>query len=164
MKIWKKLHPIKALLSLAMLIASACSPNMGEVILDQPNQQVSQSGQEPQSPIVEFIPTEVNLSPSEGMLLFEGSVFVASTKPLKGRWQLAGWQIASRSMAISDDQVPVDCTLYPHQGVENQWIGSCSGTTFIPKDGASNIAVMHTPPGGNTILVQVAPTPDIGMP
>ncbi|HUV29398.1 MAG TPA: hypothetical protein VMW34_18720, partial [Anaerolineales bacterium] len=30
----------------------------------------------------------------EGMLAFEGSVFVASTKPSNNRWYLAGWQIA----------------------------------------------------------------------
>jgi hypothetical protein len=96
----------------------------------------------------------------QGMITFEGSVFVASTNPSPGRWQLAGWQIASRSMTIEENQVPLDCTLYPHEGVEDQWIGSCSGNTLIPKDGASHIAVMHTPPDGNTILIQVAPTPD----
>ena len=96
----------------------------------------------------------------QGMLTFEGSVFVASTNPSPGRWKLAGWQIASRSMTIADNQVPFDCTLYPHEGVEDQWIGSCTGNTLIPKDGASHIAVMHTPPDGNTILIQVAPTPD----
>jgi hypothetical protein len=97
---------------------------------------------------------------AQGMLSFNGSVFVASTKPTPGLWQSAGWQIARNSMTIADDQVPVDCTLYPHEGVEDQWIGSCKGNTLIPKDGASHIQVMHTPPDGKTILVQVAPTPE----
>jgi len=96
----------------------------------------------------------------QGMITFEGNVFVASTNPSPGRWQLAGWQIASRTMTIEENQVPTDCTLYPHEGVEDQWIGSCTGNTLIPKDGASHIAVMHTPPDGNTIMIQVAPTPD----
>ena len=97
---------------------------------------------------------------AHGMLSFEGRVFVASTKPAPGLWQSAGWQIARNSMTIADDQIPVDCTLYPHKGVEDQWIGSCTGNTLIPKDGASHIQVMHTPPDGKTILVQVAPTPE----
>ena len=96
----------------------------------------------------------------EDMQLFEGSVFVASTDPLPDLWHLAGWQIASKSTAVTDDQVPMDCTLYPPQGVENQWIGSCFGDTWIPKNGASHIAVMHTPSEGDPIFVQVAPTPD----
>lgn len=97
---------------------------------------------------------------NEDMLSFEGSVFVASTNPLPNLWHLAGWQIANKSTPVSDDQVPLDCTLYPHQGVENQWIGSCFGDTWIPKNGASHIAVMHTPPDGDPIFVQVAPIPD----
>jgi hypothetical protein len=96
----------------------------------------------------------------QGMLSFEGSVFVASTKPSQGLWRSAGWQIADNSTTVSDDQVPVDCTLYPHEGVENQWIGSCAGNTLIPRAGASHIQVLHTPPDGITIIVQVAPTPE----
>jgi hypothetical protein len=95
-----------------------------------------------------------------GMVTFDGIVFVASTEPVTDRWQLAGWKIGSKSQATDNDQVPPDCTLYPHLGVENQWIGSCRGFTFVPQDGASHIAVMHTNSQGNTILVQVAPQPD----
>lgn len=104
--------------------------------------------------------TKDNTIIPQGMLTFEGSVFVASTRPSPVRWQLAGWEIASYSISVTDNQVPADCTLYPHEGVEDQWIGSCAGNTLIPRDGARHIAVMHTPPDGNTILVQVAPTPD----
>lgn len=96
----------------------------------------------------------------QGMVSFEGSVFVASTKPSPELWELAGWHIAKNSMKVAEAQVPGDCTLYPHEGVEDQWIGICIGNTLIPQDGASHIQVMHTPPDGNTIAVQVAPTPD----
>lgn len=124
---------------LFLSLLSACSTYQGKSNGDQTNKK-------------SFIP--------QGMITFEGNVFVASTNPLPGRWQLAGWQIASRSITIEENQVPIDCTLYPHEGVEDQWIGSCSGNTLIPEDGASHIAVMHTPTDGNTIMVQVAPTPD----
>ena len=126
-------------LLIATVMVSACSTHQDVKIPGQSNNKT-------------FIP--------QGMMIFEGSVFVASTKPSPGPWQLAGWQIARNSMTVADNQVPKDCTLYPHEGVEDQWIGSCTGNTLIPKDGASRIAVMHTPPNGNTILVQVAPTPD----
>jgi hypothetical protein len=120
----------------------------------------SETAIEQSQPINQLISENDHEILAEGMVVFEGSVFVASTNPLPDCWRMAGWQIASKSTAISDDQVPMDCTLYPHRGVENQWIGSCFGNTSIPEDGASHIAVMHTPPDGNTILVQVAPTPD----
>jgi hypothetical protein len=139
MKISAKTSQLKLVLLFSILLVSACSTYQDDTKLGHPNNN-------------SFIP--------QGMLTFEGSVFVASTNPSPGRWQLAGWQIASRSMAISDNQVLSDCTLYPHIGVEDQWIGSCAGNTLIPEDGASHIAVMHTPPNGNTVLVQVAPTPD----
>ena len=130
---------IKLVLLITLVMASACSIfQEGERIAELNNK---------------------SLNP-QGMLSFEGSVFVASTKPSTALWQLAGWQIAKNSITVADNPVPVDCTLYPHEGVEDQWIGSCTGSTLIPSDGASHIAVMHTPPGGNTILVQVAPTPD----
>lgn len=100
----------------------------------------------------------------EGMLAFEGTVFVASTKPSNNRWHLAGWQIAVQPIIVEDDSIPADCTLYPHQGVDDQWIGSCTGYTIIPRDGATHIAVVHTQPDGTTTLVQVAPPPDTNEP
>lgn len=96
---------------------------------------------------------------SDNLLAFEGRVFVASTKPENNLWQSAGWQIAVQPVAGGDESVPADCTLYPHQGVDDQWIGSCTGYTYIPRDGANHIAVMHTQPDGTTIMVQVAPPP-----
>ncbi len=130
---------IKLVLLIILVMASACS-------IFQEGKSISELNNKSLNP--------------QGMLSFEGSVFVASTKPTTALWQQAGWQIAKNSTIVADNQVPVDCTLYPHDGVEDQWIGSCTGSTLIPSDGASHIAVMHTPPGGDTILVQVAPTPD----
>ena len=129
--------PLKLIVSIMLLIISACSSS-----------QVSR-GSSNQKPLL-----------AEGMLSFEGSIFVATSQPSPGLWQSAGWQIARNPIAVVDDQIPADCTLYPHAGVEDQWIGSCSGYTLIPKEGASHIQVMHTPPDGEAILVQVAPTPD----
>jgi len=125
------------------LVASACSDS-GQLISGVRDQNKSAFADQ---------------STPEGMLAFEGRVFVASTKPVNARWHLAGWQVADQPVVGEEDSVPTDCTLYPHQGVDDQWIGSCSGNTFIPRDGANHIAVMHTQPDGTTKLVQVAPPP-----
>lgn len=100
------------------------------------------------------------MSPHGDKVLFEGIVFVASTTPFSKQWEAAGWKIAKNTETIDDNQVPQDCTLYPHRGVEGQWIGSCPGPTYIPTDGANHIAVMHTALDGSTSLVQVAPAED----
>ena len=101
----------------------------------------------------------VSNSPSSELVAFDGRVFVATTKPDQQRWLSAGWQISSEEVAGDESSVPADCTLYPHQGVDDQWIGSCSGSTLIPREGASHIAVMHTQPDGTHRMVQVAPPP-----
>lgn len=113
---------------------------------------------------VEVNHSKVDQSFQDGMVVFDGSVFVASTEPFKDLWQLAGWKIGNHNQATDDDQVPTDCTLYPHQGVEDQWIGSCQGHTFVPRNGASHIAVIHTNSDGETTLVQVAPQPEMTGP
>lgn len=96
----------------------------------------------------------------EGMRIFEGEVFVASTKPKTGLWKAAGWRIAKHPHLTNGDEMPTDCTLYPHEGVENQWIGSCSGFIYIPIEGAKHIAVVLTQPDGNTTHIQVSPIPN----
>ena len=98
------------------------------------------------------------------LVAFEGSVFVAITKPDNILWLSAGWQIASLPFGGDEDLVPTDCTLYPHQGVDDQWIGSCSGKTYIPRAGANHIAVVHTMPDGTTRMIQVAPPPVASQP
>lgn len=96
----------------------------------------------------------------EGMRIFEGDVFVASTKPKAGLWKAAGWRIAKHPHLTNGDDMPKDCTLYPHDGVENQWIGTCSGFIYIPIKGAKHIAVVLTHPDGNTTHIQVSPIPN----
>ena len=160
---------IKLILNIVILIAaailtSACSETFFGTDESQPSDQVFSANSNlvynPQSSTSKEISAKDDRPLPAGMVAFDGIVFVASTEPIPDRWQLAGWRIGSKSQAADNDQVPPDCTLYPHLGVEDQWIGSCSGYIFVPEDGASHIAVMHTPPDGTTILVQVAPQPD----
>lgn len=143
-----KLIPIIFFLMLTSLAASACSGSSFDAgrIKDQ----------------VALL--AIDQSRADGMLGFEGHVFVASTRPANKRWESAGWQIAVQPIAGDEESIPADCTLYPHQGVDDQWIGSCAGYTFIPRDGANHIAVMHTQPDGTKQLVQVAPPPAANEP
>ena len=159
----KLISTIVILFSTAVL-ASACSDTFFGTDESQPSDQVFSANSnlvyDPQSSTSKTISAKDDRPLPVGMVAFDGIIFVASTEPILDRWQLAGWRIGSQSQATDNDQVPRDCTLYPHLGVEDQWIGSCYGYTFVPEDGASHIAVMHTPPDGTTILVQVAPQPD----
>ena len=162
MQLQIKLPPIIGIIILSMLMGTACSSNMLNSEGEQTNNQVTsvRITQEISSALSEVINVKADRSPSASMVAFEGSVFVASTKPIVDHWYRAGWQITRQSLAVEIDQVPVDCTLYRHLGVEEQWIGSCSGYVLIPRDGASHIAVMHTQLDGSSNLVQIAPSPD----
>ena len=139
----RRLIIIIFLISLVPLIISACSDssNISGLRKEQGSLQASVRG----------VPGD--------MIAFEGHVFVASTQPENNLWQSAGWQIASQPIAGDEESVPADCTLYPHQGVDDQWIGSCDGYTYIPSAGANHIAVIHTQIDGTTRMVQVAPPP-----
>lgn len=96
----------------------------------------------------------------QGMVAFDGSLFVASTRVIPDQWRLAGWRIADQPIDTDAQTAPPDCTLYPHLGVSDQWVGSCNGHVLIPQTGASNIAVILTNPDGSTTMVQVAPPPN----
>jgi hypothetical protein len=98
-------------------------------------------------------------SPSQSMQAFNGTIFVASTELVYDLWKIAGWQISNTPLDTDNQNIPLDCTLYPHEGVTNQWIGGCSGQILIPSGGAKHIAVMITHDDGSTIVVQVAPPP-----
>ena len=168
MQIRIKIPPLIGILILTTLMGTACSSNILSSRLEPAiNQatsfQITQGKNTPRS-VLDMIPALSDQPSSVEMVAFEGNVFVASTKPIVDRWHQAGWQIAKQSLTGEIGQVPVDCTLYKHLGVQNQWIGSCSGYTFIPKDGASHIAVMQTQPDGTSILVQVAPAPESNEP
>jgi hypothetical protein len=96
---------------------------------------------------------------SAGMVSFQGSIFVAASGLIGREWQNAGWRIGERALDTETRDAPVDCTLYPHFGVENQWIGRCKGSILVPEAGAAHIAVMVTGPDGAATMVQVAPRP-----
>jgi len=103
---------------------------------------------------------EANLKVPDGMVGFEGSVFVALANVIQKRWIQAGWKIGDQPINTDLEQLPSDCTLYPHEGVSNQWVGTCLGYVLVPKDGGSHISVMHTSRDGNTTMVQIAPAPN----
>ena len=163
MKILIKLIP-NIILFAVVILTSACSETFFVTDESQPSGQVFSASSNliynAQSSTSKAISDKDDRLLPAGMVAFDGTVFVASIEPNLDRWQLAGWKIGSQSQATDKDQVPSDCTLYPHLGVEDQWIGSCFGYTYVPEDGARHIAVMHTPPDGTPILVQVAPQPD----
>lgn len=90
---------------------------------------------------------------------FEGTIFVFTTDLATGLWSSAGWRISEMPLDTANQDIPLDCTLYPHSGVANQWVGGCSGHIDVPRGGANHIAVMVAHLDGSTTLVQVAPTP-----
>lgn len=94
---------------------------------------------------------------SSDMVSFNGVVFVATTDLDKYLWQIAGWRISEQYLDTENKDIPQDCTLYPHHGVSDQWVGSCSGYILVPRHGAKHIAVMVTDEKGSTNMVQVAP-------
>lgn len=96
----------------------------------------------------------------QDMVAFEGTIFVASDELVTERWKVAGWRIADQPLDTEIQEPPPDCTLYPHLGVENQWVGSCSGYVLIPRDGAQHIDVILLNADGSTSSVQVAPEPN----
>ena len=98
-----------------------------------------------------------NSAPSSDMVSFEGIVFVATTDLDEYLWQIAGWRISAQGINTDNSDLPQDCTLYPHDGVTDQWVGSCSGYILVPRNGAKHIAVMVTDDNGSTNMVQVAP-------
>jgi len=100
---------------------------------------------------------EHQMNQDSDMVAFEGIVFVATTELNKYLWQVAGWKISSKSIDTNNSDIPKDCTLYPHDGVSDQWIGSCEGYILVPRNGAKHIAVMVTDSEGSTNMVQIAP-------
>ena len=162
MKIPRLIPQLLLLSIITSMMVSACSSRLDTKVAFSDEIQF----EDQQQPAVEpssnlgVISVKVDHSNPEGIRIFEGDVFVASTTPLTGRWKSAGWRIANKSHSIDSETVPSDCTLYPHKGVKNQWIGSCSGFIYIPIDGAKHIAIVLTNPDGDTTHVQVAPIPN----
>lgn len=162
MKFRKLISFIFLISTISCLVISACSrypyaPETESKVLHSNLQ--PQAGNNSPSNLGE-IAVKVDHPVPEGMRIFEGEVFVASTKPKAGLWKSAGWKIAKHTQSTDGDDMPSDCTLYPHEGVEDQWIGNCSGNIYIPIDGAKHIAIVLTHPDGNTTHIQVSPIPD----
>jgi hypothetical protein len=143
------------LTGLLSLWVTGCAPF--ESVSASAGEETNQDSQSAGQPVVAKQVASSQRTASAQIVVFEGSIFVASTDLVNERWLVAGWKISTQSIDTDSHPVPLDCTLYPHFGVENQWVGSCSGRVKVPQDGARNIAVMHTKVDGSTILVQVAP-------
>lgn len=95
--------------------------------------------------------------PDNRLISFDGTIFVATTAPIKELWESAGWQVSSQSVNSDTQILPANCTLYKHEGVANQWIGQCSGKTSVPQEGAEHIAVIIISSNGTKTYIQVAP-------
>jgi hypothetical protein len=95
---------------------------------------------------------------------FRGSVFVAASTMVPDLWQAAGWRVSDQPVDTDSADLPADCTMYPHLGVVNQWVGRCDGNVLIPKNGAEHIAVMVTDENGTNTMYQVAPDPGNNQP
>ena len=108
---------------------------------------------------IQDIPVSSESTTPEGMVAFEGKVFVALTAPATGRWQDAGWRVGNQPVNTDIQQAPLDCSLNPHSGVQDQWVGGCQGYVLIPQDGAQHIAVMVIKSDGSSTMVQIAPPP-----
>lgn len=101
---------------------------------------------------------------AQDMVAFRGTVFVATSGIVESLWKLADWRISDQPIDTDENDLPVDCTLRPHAGVVNQWVGRCAGDILIPKEGAQHIAVMLTDENGQVTMIQVAPDPGNSQP
>jgi hypothetical protein len=162
------IRTIWLMVGLAMLATlSACSSSgSAQVFNPQDNPpdssseiQAEKSAYDAALPEADTLPVSELSHTEADMLPFNGEVFVATSAIISDLWLQAGWSIGDDPIDTDTQEVPLDCVLYPHLGVENQWVGSCSGKVWIPKNGAKHIAVMLTGSNGETTMVQVAPPP-----
>lgn len=151
---------------LILVVAPACAPVQDTETSRPTSHEASAVNAAPEMRVeaqtadpVKDIPAPAKGSAPEGMVAFEGDLFVATTPPRAELWQRAGWRIGDQPLDTNSEPTPTDCTLYPHAGVPDQWVGACRGHILIPESGAQHITVMITNPDGSTTLVQVAPLP-----
>jgi hypothetical protein len=154
-----------------LLLISACAPVPGTgasapVNLGGDDAQVQSPANSIPESVVDIpdIPASNDSATPDGMVAFEGRVFVALTTPAAGRWQQAGWRVGDQPVNTDIQQAPLDCSLNPHSGVQDQWVGGCQGYVLIPQDGAEHIAVMVIKPDGSSTMVQIAPPPSGSTP
>lgn len=159
---------ILILLALSTLIfLSACSAE------SPPSAPIPESAevpapQESEAPVEEDLPSpsdngvknNIPSSPPQNMAAFEGEVFVTTTDVVADLWRMSGWNISDTPLNTDQNPTPLDCTLYPHAGVEGQWVGGCRGYVLIPRNGAEHIAAVVISPDGSTQTIQVAPDPN----
>lgn len=142
------------LICATFLLLSACAPsNDSANSTDEVSFTDSASAAEQQGQV-----------PSDEMVTFQGTVFVATSDLIQQLWQDAGWRISDQPVDTDAGDVAVDCTLHPHLGVVDQWVGSCAGNVQVPKYGAQHIAVMVTAGDGSVTMIQVAPDPGNSAP
>lgn len=154
----KSSYSIILILIVTSLVLVGCSTPMAAQLLFREGNKIGGA-----SSTSQYLQGSKSLSGSStgsgGMIPFNGSVFVAVSEINHEVWNKAGWKISDQSIDTDTQEVPENCTLYGHKGVDGQWVGRCRGKVLIPKDGAKHIAVMHTSLDGSTILIQVAPPP-----
>jgi hypothetical protein len=155
----RKLRTFVPLFLITLLLFSACSPLAGagstslvDSGLSASDERISQETEEP--PL-----SAPDDSAVQDMVAFRGTVFVATSGIVESLWKLADWHISDQPVDTDETDLPADCTLRPHAGVVNQWVGSCAGDILIPKEGAQHIAVMLTDENGQVTMIQVAPNP-----
>lgn len=154
-------------LAIILGIASACSPVQASSASLLPDAGISDSAILNRSTSEDDVGSSSRSQSSSDtskmsreMAEFEGQVFVATTDLVEELWESSGWAISNQPLDTDTQDLPEDCTLHPHSGVKDQWVGSCSGYVLIPRSGAKHIAVMLTSLDGSTTMVQIAPPPD----
>lgn len=149
---------ILLLLSACSAEGSASTPVPDGAVVSAP-QTTGNPGVEdkPNSPPENAAKNNIPSSPPQNMVAFEGEVFVTTTELVGDLWRMSGWNLSDAPIDTDQSSAPLDCTIYPHAGVDGQWVGGCRGYVLIPKNGAKHIAVVVTEPDGSTQMIQVAP-------
>jgi hypothetical protein len=149
---------------ITLLLFSACSPlaGAGSTSLVESGLGTNDKGmlQETENPLF----SSPDDATAQDMVAFRGTVFVATSGIVESLWKLADWRISDQAVDTDEKDLPLDCTLRPHAGVVNQWVGRCAGDVLIPRQGAQHIAVMLTDENGQVTMIQVAPDPGSSQP
>jgi hypothetical protein len=160
----RKQRTFVPLFLITVLLFSACSPLVGagstslvESGLGGNDERIFQQTEDP-------LLSSPDGAAAQDMVTFRGTVFVATSGIVESLWKLADWRISDQPVDTDEKDLPVDCTLRPHAGVVNQWVGRCAGDILIPKEGAQHIAVMLTDENGRVSMIQVAPDPGDSQP
>jgi hypothetical protein len=160
----RKHRAFVSLFLITLLLFSACSPLAGagstslvESSLGANDKKILQETGDP-------LLSSPDDASAQDMVAFRGTVFVATSGIVESWWRLADWRISDQPVDTDEKDLPVDCTLRPHAGVINQWVGRCAGDVIIPKQGAQHIAVMLTAENGQVTMIQVAPDPGGSQP